>query len=116
VECAIDNALILRDLVLQELVKIIMMCYIKKIKIKIQVSYFFIQLRLLGFRSLQRGLTSSYYGEEISSKSSWAVSRIKREYVFVVPKSVTKSLITDGRYYLMTEAQIISETSECFSC
>jgi len=66
---------------------------------------YFIQLRLLGFNSLQRGLTSSYYREEISCKSSWAVSRTKREYVFVVPQTVTKSLITYGRYFLMTWTQ-----------
>ena len=38
-ECAIDNAFNLRDLVLQELVKIIAVCYIK-LKIKIQMWYF----------------------------------------------------------------------------
>jgi hypothetical protein len=80
-----------------------MLC--KKCKIKIHMWLFFKQLRLLGFNSLQRGLTSSYYGEEISCKSSRAVSPIKREHVFVVPKTVTKSLITDGRYFLMTYTQ-----------
>jgi len=59
----------------------------------------------LGFNSLQIGITSSYYGVKFSYKSSWAVSRIKRQYVFVVPKTVTKSLITDGRYFLMTYKQ-----------
>jgi len=33
VECAIDSASKLRDLVLQELVKIVVVCYIKKLNI-----------------------------------------------------------------------------------
>jgi len=35
VKCTIDNAFNLRDLVLQELVKTIVVCYIKKLDIKI---------------------------------------------------------------------------------
>jgi len=34
VECRIDNAFNLRDLVLQELVKIIVICYIKDLRLK----------------------------------------------------------------------------------
>jgi len=34
VECTIDNAFNLRDLVLQELVKIIVVCYIKNLRLK----------------------------------------------------------------------------------
>jgi hypothetical protein len=34
VECTIDNATNLRDLVLQELVKIIVVCYIKNLRLK----------------------------------------------------------------------------------
>jgi len=41
VEYTIDNAFSLRDLVLQELVKIIVVCYIKKLKIKIKMWYFY---------------------------------------------------------------------------
>ena len=41
VECTIDNAFDLRDLVLQELVKIIVVCYTKKLKIKIQMWNFY---------------------------------------------------------------------------
>jgi hypothetical protein len=40
VECTIDNAFNLRDLVLQELAKIIVLWYIK-LKIKIQMWYFY---------------------------------------------------------------------------
>jgi len=40
VECAIDNAFNLRDLILHELVKIIAVCYIQKLKNKIQMLYF----------------------------------------------------------------------------
>jgi len=40
VQCTIDNAFNVRDLVLQELVKIIVVCYIKKLIIKIQMWYF----------------------------------------------------------------------------
>jgi hypothetical protein len=36
VECTIDNALNLRDLVLQELVKIIVVYYIKNLRIKLK--------------------------------------------------------------------------------
>ena len=39
VQCAVDNALYLRDLVLQGLAKIIVMLY-KRLKIKIQMWYF----------------------------------------------------------------------------
>jgi len=38
VECTIDNAISLRDLVLQELVKIIVVCYIEYIYIYIYIS------------------------------------------------------------------------------
>ena len=41
VKCTIDNAYNLRDLALQELVKIIVACYTKKLQIKIQKGYFF---------------------------------------------------------------------------
>jgi len=41
VECTIDSAFNLRDFVLQELVKIIVVYYIKKLKIKIQMWYFY---------------------------------------------------------------------------
>jgi len=42
VECTVDNAFNLRGIVLQELVKIIVVCYIyKKLKIKIQIWYFY---------------------------------------------------------------------------
>jgi len=34
VECAIDNAFNLRDLVLQELVEIVAMCYIEDLRLK----------------------------------------------------------------------------------
>jgi hypothetical protein len=34
VECTIDNAFNLRDLVLKELVKIIVVCYIKNLRLK----------------------------------------------------------------------------------
>jgi hypothetical protein len=34
VECTIDNAFNLRDLILQELVKIIVVCYIKDLRLK----------------------------------------------------------------------------------
>jgi hypothetical protein len=34
VECAIDNAFNLRDLVLKELVKIIAVCYVKNLRLK----------------------------------------------------------------------------------
>ena len=34
VECTIDNAFNLRDLLLQELVKIIVVCYIKDLRLK----------------------------------------------------------------------------------
>jgi len=37
VDCTIDNAFNLRDLVLQQLVKITVVCYVKKLKIKIQM-------------------------------------------------------------------------------
>jgi hypothetical protein len=40
VECTIDNAFNLRDLVLQELVKIIVACHKSKLKIKLQLWYF----------------------------------------------------------------------------
>ena len=40
VECMFDNAFNLQDLVLQESVKIIVVCYIKKLEIKIQVWHF----------------------------------------------------------------------------
>jgi len=40
VECTFDNAFNLQDLVLQESVKIIVVCYIKKLEIKIQVWHF----------------------------------------------------------------------------
>jgi hypothetical protein len=40
-ECTVDNAFNLRDLVLQELVKIIVVCYIKKLKINIRMLYFY---------------------------------------------------------------------------
>ena len=36
VECTVDNAFNLRDLVLQELVKIIMVCYIKNLRLKFE--------------------------------------------------------------------------------
>ena len=36
VECTVDNAFNLRDLVLQELVKIIVVCYIKSLRLKDQ--------------------------------------------------------------------------------
>jgi len=52
-----DNAFNLRDLVLQELVKIIMVCYIKNLRLKFKCGIFFIQLLLLRFNSLQRGLS-----------------------------------------------------------
>jgi len=41
VECTIDNAFNLRNLVLQELVKIIVVCYNENFKIKIQMWYFY---------------------------------------------------------------------------
>jgi len=41
VECRTDNGFNLRDLVLQELVKIIVVYYIKKIQIKIQMGNFY---------------------------------------------------------------------------
>jgi hypothetical protein len=41
VECTIDNAINLWDLVLQELVKTVVVCYIKKLDIKIQMWYFY---------------------------------------------------------------------------
>jgi hypothetical protein len=41
VECTIDNAFNLWYLVLWEFVKIIVVCYIKKFKIKIEMWYFY---------------------------------------------------------------------------
>jgi len=36
VECTIDNAFNLHDLILQELVKIIVVCYIKNLRLKLK--------------------------------------------------------------------------------
>ena len=41
VDCTIDNAFNLRDLLLQQLVKITVVCYVKKLKIRIQMWYFY---------------------------------------------------------------------------
>jgi len=40
-ECTIDNAFNLRDLVLQELVKIIVVCYIKDLRLKFKCGSFY---------------------------------------------------------------------------
>jgi len=40
VECTVDNAFNLRDLVLQELVKIIVVCYIKDLRLKFECGTF----------------------------------------------------------------------------
>jgi len=41
VDCTTDNAFNLRDLVLQQLVKITVVCYVKNFKIKIQMWHFY---------------------------------------------------------------------------